>query len=344
MDSTLDRLLDANLNRAREALRVIEDYLRFACDDADAAARAKSLRHQLAALRTKLGGDQLLVARDVAGDVGREQKAAGERARDSLDAVVRAEFGRLAESLRALGEFGKLGDAPAAAAAERLRYAVYELEQCVLLRAQLRERFRSVRLYVILTEALCRRGWLETAESAIRGGAGCIQLREKNLPDAELLRRALRLRELTAAHSVLLIVNDRPDIARLGGADGVHLGQEDLSVAEARRIAGGRLLIGLSTHTREQLDAAVVQVPDYIAVGPMYPSATKPQPHVAGQGLLAEAVLRTSIPIVAIGGIAAERASELAAAGARCLCVSSAVISADNPEAAAREILGAFAR
>lgn len=344
MDPAVDRLLDANLNRAREALRVIEDYLRFACDDAEAAARTKWLRHQVAALRTELGGDRLLAARDVVGDVGREQKTSAELARLSPEAVVAAEFGRLVEALRALGEFGKLGYAPAAAAAERLRYAVYDLEPCVLLRARRRQRFRSLGLYVILTEALCRRGWLETAEAAIRGGAGCIQLREKSMSDAELLRRARRLRELTTAHSALLIVNDRADIARLSGADGVHLGQEDLPVPEARRVAGGRLLVGLSTHTSGQLEAAIAQEPDYIAVGPMFPSATKPQPQVAGAGLLADAVRRTSIPIVAIGGITAERARELVVAGARCLCVCSAVISADNPEAVAREILGAFAR
>jgi thiamine-phosphate pyrophosphorylase len=342
MDPALDRLLDANLNRAREALRVIEDYLRFVCDDAAAAARAKSLRHQVAALRAELGAERLLAARDVLGDVGREWKAGGELRRDSLEAVVGAEFGRLAEALRVLGEFGKLQPGPVSSTAERLRYAVYDLEQCVRLRAQPRVRFRSVRLYVILTEALCRRGWLETAEAVIRGGAGCLQLREKSLPDAELLRRARRLRELTAAHAVLLIINDRADVARLCGADGVHLGQQDLTAAEARRVGGGGLLVGLSTHTLEQLEAALAQGPDYIAVGPMYPSSTKPQPHIPGPALLSEAVRRTPLPIVAIGGITADRAATLAAAGARCLCVCSAVISAEDPEAAARVIAERF--
>lgn len=342
MDPAIERLLDANLNRAREALRVIEDYLRFVCNDAAAAAQAKSLRHQVTALQTELGAERLLAARDVTGDVGREQKVGGELIRGSPEAVVGAEFGRLAEALRVLAEFGKLVTGPARATADRLRYAVYDLEQCVRLRTQLRARFRSVRLYVILTEALCRGGWLETAEAVIRGGAGCIQLREKDLPDAELLRRARRLRELTAAHAALLIINDRPDVARLSGADGVHLGQQDLTAAEARGVAGGGLLVGLSTHTLEQLEAAIAQEPDYIAVGPMYPSSTKPQPHIPGPALLTEAVHRTPLPIVAIGGITADAAAALAAAGARCLCVCSAVISAEDPQAAARAIGNRF--
>ena len=338
-DAAVMRILDANLNRGREALRVIEEYARFALDDADAAERVKSCRHGLREMAEAAGTQALLTARDIVGDVGRELKTAGELQRASAEDVVRAAFGRLSEAARVLGEYGKLVSPPAAAAAERLRYQSYELEQRLVLRGALRAKFRAVRLYVILTEALCRGGWLETAEAVIRGGAGCIQLREKELPDAELLRRARQLRELTARRDVLLFINDRPDIAKLARADGVHVGQDDLPVHEARRIAGGNVLVGKSTHTLEQFAAAAAEEPDYVAVGPMFPSPTKPQDRIAGPQTLAEAAKRTQIPLVGIGGITPANAAAIIQARASCVCVCSAVIGADDPEAAARSII-----
>lgn len=333
------RILDANVNRAREALRVIEDYARFALDDADAALAAKRCRHDLRRFVTEAGGQTLLAARDIAGDVGRDVKTGSELQRDTLEDVVRAAFARFGEAARALTEYGKLVSPTAAQTAETLRYAAYELEQRVVLRGTLRARWRRVRLYVLITEALCRRDWFETAAAAIRGGAGCLQLREKHLTDRELLRRARRLRELTARHDVLLAVNDRPDLARLARADAVHVGQDDVSVADARRIAGTGLLVGKSTHTLSQFEAAVREEPDYIAVGPMFPSGTKPQGHVAGPQTLAEAARRTSLPLVAIGGITPENARAIIQAGGRCLCVCAAVVGSPDPEEAARALV-----
>lgn len=339
VDPAVMRILDANLNRGREALRVIEDYARFVLDDADATERAKTCRHQLRELVEAAGPNALLAARDIVGDVGREVKTAAELQRGSAEEVVRAAFARLSEAARVLGEYGKLVSQPAADVAERLRYQSYELEQRVVLRGSLRAKFRAVRLYVIVTEALCRADWLATAEAVIRGGAGCLQLREKDLPDTELLRRACQLRELTARRGALLFINDRPDIAKLARADGVHVGQDDLPVREARRIAGGNILVGKSTHTLEQFAAAAAEQPDYIAVGPMFPSPTKPQGHIAGPQTLAEAAKRTQIPLVGIGGITPANAAAIIQAGASCVCVCSAVLGADDVESAARSII-----
>ena len=366
-DSTL-RILDVNLNRAREALRLIEDWARFALDDEDVATRAKAARHALRDLARMAGVERLLAARDIRGDVGRDTKTPQEGRRATAGAVVGAAFGRLSEATRGLAEWSKLvapmavaapesapgdgavatrpaPDAPgtqapdAAAMAERLRYEAYDLEQRLLSRGGVRRRFRDARLYVIITASSCRAGWFETAAAALRGGAGCLQLREKGLSDAELLRRARRLRELTRAHGALLILNDRPDVARLCGADGVHVGQEDLSVAQARRIAGGERLVGKSTHTLEQFAAALAEAPDYLAIGPMFPSATKPQSRVAGVQALAAVVGRTQIPLVAIGGIDAENCGAMVRAGLRRVCVCDAVAGASDPEQAARELV-----
>lgn len=341
MEADVLRILDVNVNRTREALRVVEDYARFALDDADAASAVKRGRHALRDIVAALGADALLTARDIVGDVGRDVKTPTELRRDTTEDVVRAAFARLTEAARGLGEYGKIVSPAAAAAAEQLRYRVYELEQRVVLRGTLRRRFRDVRLYVLLTEALCRRPWLETAAAVVRGGAGCLQLREKGLTDREWLDRARRLRELTREHGVLLAVNDRPDIARLAGADVVHVGQDDVSVREVRHVAGAAVLVGKSTHTPAQFDAALAEEPDYLAVGPMFASETKPQAHIAGPETLAAVRPTTELPLVAIGGITATNVARVFAAGATCVAACAAVISADDPAAAARTILAA---
>jgi thiamine-phosphate pyrophosphorylase len=333
------RILDANLNRAREALRVIEEYARFILDDSAAAQRVKKLRHDLRSIVAELGSERLLCARDIVNDVGRDLKTADELTRASASDVLHAAFARLTEAARVLGEYAKLISAAAAAGAERVRYESYELQQVLLLRGDLRKRFRDVRLYVLITESLCRRDWFETAAAAIRGGATCLQLREKTLAHAELLRRAERLRELTANTGTLLIINDRPDIAKLCRADGVHVGQDDLSVAAARRIVGPGMLIGKSTRTREQFAAALAENPDNLAVGPVFASPTKPEAEVAGLETLAAVARLTGLPVVAIGGITAENAAAVTRAGAGCVCVCSAVIGAEDPAGAAAGIL-----
>jgi thiamine-phosphate pyrophosphorylase len=164
-------------------------------------------------------------------------------------------------------------------------------------------------------------------------------LREKGLDGAELLRRARELRELTKQHGVLLAINDRPDIARLCGADIVHVGQGDLAVREVRRVAGAQTLVGKSTHTVAQFEAARTEEPDYLAVGPMFDSTTKPQEHIAGLATLRVARGMTELPLVAIGGIAADTAADVYGAGANVVAVCREVIASVDPEAAARSVV-----
>lgn len=333
------RILDVNLNRAREALRCIEDYARFALDDADGAWRAKLLRHgSLRAIVAIVGQDRLLESRDILADVGVESTADAERRRESTLDVARAAFGRISEAARAISEYGKTLSPEVPALAERLRYDAYALEQAILLRSDGRRRLRQGGLYVLITANLCRGDWLETAAAALRGGARILQLREKSLPDRELLQRARALREITRHHDALLIVNDRPDIARLSGADGVHLGQDDLRIAEARSLMGPRAVVGVSTHTIEQFETARTDAPDYIAVGPMFQSSTKPQDHVAGITTLARVAETGFAQLVAIGGINASNAASVLQAGAHWLCVCSTILSDSDPEAAARKL------
>ncbi len=359
------RILDANFNRAREALRVMEDYARFVLDDGGLTAEIKETRHALAdcARRfdtgeagadlhtlsppTRGGTTPLITSRDIVGDVGAEITTVHEGQRASAADVVVAAGKRLSEALRSIEEYGKTIDPEFAAAIEQLRYRGYEIERRLAMTIQARERFGQVRLYVIITESLCRGGWFETAEAVLRGGAEAIQLREKDLSDSELLGRARRLAKLCGDHGALLIVNDRPDIAAASGAHGVHVGQDDLPVPAVRRIVPPTCVVGVSTHTIEQVRAAAAQAPDYIAVGPMFDSPTKPQAYIAGPTTLAEARTITALPLVAIGGITNENASHVVAAGTCCVCVCQDVIARADVEAAVRalrETLGRFAR
>ncbi len=334
----------------------MEEYARFVLDDAGLSAAIKETRHAMVECFRRVeippsgafdggsspptggGATALIGSRDITGDVGREIGTEGEYERADAAQVAHAAAGRLSEALRVIEEYGKIIDPAFAAAIEKIRYQGYELERRLALTTQARKRFGDVRLYVLLTEELCRGDWFETAEAALRGGADCLQLREKNLGDRELLERAKRLVTLCREHGAMLIVNDRPDVATASGAHGVHLGQEDFPIAAVRRIVGATCAVGVSTHTIEQVRAAAEQAPDYIAVGPMFDSLTKPQRHIAGPALLREARKLTALPLVAIGGISEESAEEVLGSAPCCLCVCQAVISQPNVEAATRRL------
>ncbi len=334
------RTLDANLNRAREALRVMEDFARFQLDDSALTAALKTLRHDLAATVPTNIAEHLIACRDIHADVGRTVSTPDESMRESAAHAVLAAGKRLSEALRSVEEYAKVVSPAFAAAVEQLRYRGYEVERRLALTLRAAHRFADVCLYVIITESLCRGDWFAAAAAALEGGADCLQLREKHLPDREWLARARRLTRLCRERSAMCIVNDRPDIAVAAGAHGVHLGQEDLTLADVRRTAPPKLICGLSTHSRAQVEAAAAQVPDYIAVGPMFATCTKPQELIAGPAALAEARTITSIPLVAIGGINASNAAEVVAAGADCVCVCQGVVGQPDIREAAATIRG----
>jgi len=198
-------------------------------------------------------------------------------------------------------------------------------------------------LYAIV-DGSAARSPLDLVAAFVRGGASVVQLRLKNIGTGELLKVAREARKLCAGRS-LLLVNDRPDVARLAEADGVHLGQEDLPWQAARAILGPLALVGVSTHSDAEIDAA--QGADYIGFGPIFPTASKPgarlpPPH--GLDGLRRAVGRSKAPVVAIGGITVRTASQVAEAGARCAAAIAELCNAPDPEAAARAMAQAFAR
>jgi thiamine-phosphate pyrophosphorylase len=209
------------------------------------------------------------------------------------------------------------------------------------------ERVAAARLYFVCEARPRGEDPSALLDAAIAGGAGIIQLREKELDDEELVAAAAPFRAAADRGGALFILNDRPDLVAACGADGVHVGQADMPVAEARRLAGPGALVGLSSHAEDEIAAACAAAgddrPDQLSVGPVWETPTKEGRPAAGLGLVEFAAREATIPWFAIGGIDVETAPVVARTGARRAVVVRAIRDADDPEAAARAIGDALA-
>ena len=186
------------------------------------------------------------------------------------------------------------------------------------------------RLYVLISSNITTKSVTETARLVIDGGADAIQLREKTISDREFISLAGEVRDITTKRGSLLIINDRVHVAREINADGVHLGQQDMSVLEARDIIGNEKIIGVSTHSIIQARQAQKDGADYIAIGPIYPTKTKGYEPSIGIEIIQKISGAVNIPIIAIGAITLENLEEVLQAGASRIAVCSAIISAQD--------------
>ncbi|MER3456051.1 MAG: thiamine phosphate synthase [candidate division GAL15 bacterium] len=197
----------------------------------------------------------------------------------------------------------------------------------------------DLRVYVITDRSFRGRTHEQVARAALRGGATAVQLRDKQATGRELLQWARQLRDLTRAAGVLFLVNDRVDVALAVHADGVHVGQEDVPVADARQLMGPGRVVGASAGNVEEALQAEQASADYLGVGPVFPTATKPD---AGEAIgvdgLRRIVQAVRLPVVAIGGITADNAGQAIRAGAVGVAVISAVAAADDMVAATRQL------
>jgi len=195
-------------------------------------------------------------------------------------------------------------------------------------------------LYVILDAALLSSEATELLKLLMGAGARLFQYRNKTASSRELLHAAQALTLTARQENAILIVNDRPDIARLAGSNGVHVGQEDVRVEAARAMVGPQAMVGISTHNMEQFERAQGSEADYIAVGPVFETRSKANPDpLVGLDLIRRARQRTTKPIVAIGGITLERAASVMEAGADCVAVISDILTARNPVARVKHYL-----
>jgi thiamine-phosphate pyrophosphorylase len=260
--------------------------------------------------------------------------------------VLAANAARVQEALRVLEEFGRGEDPQLAAEAAAIRYALYDLE-VALLRAggggeERRRRLAAARLYLVTSPMpdLERR-----VEEALAAGLRLVQYRAKaeaGLEDRQRWEQALRLRRRCAEHGALFLVNDRIDLALAVDADGVHLGQGDLPVAVARRLLGPERLIGRSTHALAQLRQAVAEGCDYVGVGPVHATPTKPGREPVGLAYVRAAAAEAPLPFFAIGGIDAANLSEVLAAGAERVAVVRAITGAADVAATTAALLAAL--
>ncbi len=202
-----------------------------------------------------------------------------------------------------------------------------------------KESCRSWKLYVITDSSSPKsRDLREVVREALEGGADVIQLRDKTASDLEMTRLARSLLEITRSRNAVLIINDRLRVAQESGADGLHLGQEDGSLTEARLVLGEQAILGRSTHSREQALSAQEEGADYIGIGPVFRTPTKVSYEPVGLELVSFAAKNISLPFVAIGGIDAQNADLVRNAGARTVAVVRAVMGAQDPRGAARDL------
>lgn len=340
------RIVDANLNRAVEALRLAEDHARFSLEDAFLSGQCKQLRHDLVTtVLAAVPQQQLLAARSTQTDIGTGLTTNQETRRDSLRQCAAASWQRIHQALRALEETLKLLSPPAACRIEQLRYKTYTLAKACLGTSASRQRLAECRLYVLIDGETSEDVFVQRVRAMIRGGVHAVQLRDKHLSDRELVARARIVRALidqeapkkdgaSASPRPLFIVNDRPDIAALARADGVHVGQEELTVQEVRQIAGPDALVGVSTHSLQQARQAVLDGADYIGCGPTFPSSTKQFDHFPGLALLREVAGEISLPAFAIGGITLQNLPQVLATGIQRVAVAGALAGTDDLESA----------
>ena len=339
------RIVDAAANRTAEGLRVVEDVMRMHLNDRHLAQQLKQLRHDLTETLANLTIANSIAARDSVGDVGRSIQVKQEYNRSvsaddqitgpsqsCFDPILTANFKRSQQALRTLEEFLKTESESAAKAIEQIRYRSYTLEKACRLALRSDKTFDAVSIYVLIDgcqwsetcqadeSELTADRWQDTqlaktVRALVDAKIDFIQLRDKTLSDRQLISAGRVIAELTRDTPTSFIMNDRADIAIACSADGVHVGQEELSVADARRIIGPDKWIGVSTHSLDQAQAAVLAGADYIGVGPVFASQTKSFSQHKGPELVQQVCSEVSLPAFAIGGIDLDNADQIAVAG-----------------------------
>ncbi len=338
------RIIDANGNRATEGLRVVEDYLRFHRNDAHLSQLCKQIRHQVSETLASMFAERAH-CRSTNTDVGVSNTTSTEYERRGLQHVVVANLRRVTEALRTLEEYGKLGSAEAAKSFEACRYKAYTLEKCVGHLERSLVRLAEARIYALVDLRFgAGEQFALRIEQMLSGGVDVVQLRDKNATDRELVEAGRRLRMLTnqafeaSGKTALFIMNDRPDIACVVDADGVHVGQDELLVVEARSIVGADRLVGVSTHSLIQARSAVKAGADYLGVGPVFRSTTKQFDEFVGTELVEQVAAEIALPWFAIGGVNQSTLPAVLQHGARRVAIGDAIWGATDVGQAAREL------
>lgn len=329
------RIIDANLNRAAEAARVLEEIARFLLDDKDLSEKIKNIRHKINSIQEE-NYTNYLESRDTENDVGTDIKNSTERL--NVENIFKANIKRLQQALRTLAEYF-VQDKKISVIFEKLRYESYTLEK--LMWESLKDKSSQIKLtdkylYLVTNSDHFKTEdeFLDAVASALEGGVDILQLREKTMPANQILKLGKKIKQLCQHYGTTFIVNDRIDIALLLEADGVHLGQDDLDVVSARKILGDKCIVGVSTHAPEQALKAVRDGADYIGVGPVFSTPTKAGKVPVGLEYVKWTSKNIEIPFFAIGGIDLDNFRQVLQAGANRIAVVRAIINANSPQQA----------
>lgn len=338
------RILDANLNRAMEGLRTLEDLARFQ-NQGSFQNRYKTLRHDLQRFTSDWDKFALLTSRNASDDVGRATKTESEGLRDegAVD-IAEAAAQRVQQSLRCLEEFAKFLYPSSSAGIESLRYQVYDLNALFLLSQKRDFAFLvNAKLYVLADCQMSIADFQTRIASVSHAGVDIIQIRDKQLDAKQIIEYTHAAMAAVDPGQTRIVVNDRADVLSCTQAWGLHVGQSDLSMAQARSLIPGRCVLGLSTHDLEQVKESIRIGADYIGCGPTFPSSTKTFESFSGLDFLKSVAdflnqEQANLPAFAIGGITVENLPWVLEAGVRRIAVSNAVWGAASPSKATEQM------
>lgn len=331
MKQAIYRILDANLDRAREGLRIIEEWCRLGLNHQPLAEECKQIRQELAQWHSW----ELRQARNTPGDVGTDLSHPQEEQRESIDQLLQANLCRSQEALRVLEEYSKLYEPEMAAACKQMRYRVYTIESS-LFNNYRHQKLHNSPLYLVTSP---EPELLKIVEAALKGGLTLVQYRDKEAKDSDRIEKAHRLCQLCHRYNALFIVNDRVDIALAVEADGVHLGQQDAPVSFAREILGTQKIVGRSTTNKQELNKAIAERADYVGVGPFYETPTKPGKPAASVEYIDYVKAKCPVPWFAIGGINFNNLNAVLTIGAQRVAVVRAIMQAEQPTLVTRQFL-----
>jgi len=323
------RIIDANVNRLKEGLRVIEEWCRFSLDNKNYSNICKNTRHKIIEIcqQSKIPFSELISARDTDNDVGVNISSRNEYERENIFSVLKANFNRVQESLRVLEEYSKIfkNGKPF----ETIRYEMYTLEKNIF--SNLKKKDLNSNIYVLLTEELCELSILDCLQKLLESGAKLFQLREKNKSESEFYELGTKIMGLVKEYDGTVIVNDNLGVALAIGADGVHLGINDLPLEKVGELVPLDFIIGATVHDLNDLKVIPDRI-DYIGIGPCFDSLTKPQLKSEGFEFIKEINDKSDFLTFCIGGIDLENCSNLLSLNMNQFAICSAIIGSSNPD------------
>lgn len=341
------RIIDVNINRASEGIRVLEDLARFYYNNPNMTAELRTMRHEIRKSVTAIV-PKCINNRDSINDIGlnvsRLSKLDNKK---SINELIRGNFKRLQESLRVIEETLKIIDLyDAAKIYEEIRFNAYNLEKIFVKslnntdeneiwqyqqRKKLLKSFTNEIYCITAEEYSNNRDNIDVVKEMLEAGIKIIQYREKDKKTSDMIDECKKIRKLTFDYKAIFIVNDDINIAKIVKADGVHIGQDDLPIEYVRNFLGPDFIIGLSTHSAEQCNEAITRGVDYIGVGPIFKTNTKKDVcNPVGLEYLDYVTKNTDIPFVAIGGIKEHNIDDVLAKKPKMIALVTEIVGAKN--------------